>query len=377
MTTATRRTASVGGFTLLETVLATVIGGMVLAGALSMFVAISRTEKTMARVSRHMEELALTQQIFRRSFMTMVLAPTASVQDAVEEAEQDGEVTEVEMAGFPRPRLLLEFDAAPSIAAMQRAALLDGVRVRDPAGYGFGPQRLEIVLPDKPVPESMRLAPAAWSTGEKDDLIRAFDPSGVEIPDSESGLRGVFELRPDGARERVMEGYGIVPSTGLDPVPLTAAARTPAEGWTLWWRPIYGAEYTARQAGQAYDVDLMPSLLAEAVPLVRGIEAMRWTAFAAEDDPNDPDAPVITERWPEYAGTTVEDIPGYLEVELKTTSGAYANWMFELGWSLAEEASEEAPVGGEETPDEGQGGQDGQPAPQGLDSLNALDGAQS
>lgn len=363
------------GFTLLETVLATVIGGMVLAGSMSMFLAISRTEKTMARASRHMEELALTQQVFRRSFMTMVLAPTASVQDAVEEAEQDGEVTEAEMALFPRPRVLLEFDIAPSITAMQRAALLDGVRVRDPAGYGFGPQRLEIVLPDKPVPESMRLAPAAWSTGAGDDLIEAYDPSGVEIPDSETGLRGVFELRPDGARERVMEGYGIVPSTGLEPTPLTPAARAKADGWTLWWRPIYGEEYAARQAGQAYDVDLMPAMLAEAVPLVRGIEVMRWTAFAAEDDPNDPDAPVITERWPEYAGTTVEDIPGYLELELKTTSGSYANWMFEMGWSLAEESSEDVPAEDEETPEED--GQPEQTTPQGLDALNALDGAQS
>ncbi len=119
----------------------------------------------------------------------------------------------------------------------------------------------------------------------------------------------------------------------------------------------------------------MPAMLAEAVPLVRGIEVMRWTAFAAEDDPNDPDAPVITVRWPEYAGTTVEDIPGYLELELKTTSGSYANWMFEMGWSLAEESSEDAPAEDEETPEED--GQPEQTTPQGLDSLNALDGAQS
>lgn len=327
------------GFTLLETVLASVIGAVVLSAAFAMFLSVSRTERSMARASRHIEELGLTQQVLRRSFMTMVLASTETVRDAVEGAEEDGEVTPDESAALPRPRLLLAFDDAPSLGAMRTNAAIEGVQLADPAGYGFGPQRLEVVLPDKPVPESMRLMPAAWSTAPSDDLIQAFDPSGVAVPVSEAGLRGCFELRPDGARERVIEGYGLVVSRDLLPPPLTPAARTSPEGWTLWWRPMYGEEFAARQAGRVYDIDLMPSLLAEAVPLVRGIEVLRWTAFAAEDDPNDPDAPVIVERWPEYAASTVEDIPGYVEIELKTTSGTYANWMFELGWSLAEESS--------------------------------------
>jgi len=49
--------------------------------------------------------------------------------------------------------------------------------------------------------------------------------------------------------------------------------------------------------------------------------------------------------------------------------------MFEMGWSLAEEASEDTPAEGDETLDED--GQPEQTTPQGLDTLNALDGAQS
>jgi len=367
------------GFTLLETVLASVIGSLVLVAAFTLFIGMSRAEQTMSRASRQMEELALTQQVFRRSFMEMVLAPTSSVTDAIEEAEADGEVTEAELAAMPRPRLILEFDDAASVSTMMLYASLDGVRLADPAGYGYGPQRLEVVLPDKPVPESMRLFPAAWSSAPQDDLVRAFDPSGVEMPQEESGLRGCFELRPDGARERVMEGYGLSPSAGLEPRPLTPAARKPPEGWTLWWRPVYGEEYEARQNGRAYDVDLKPSLLAEAVPLIRGIKVIRWTAFAAEDDPDDPDAPVITERWPEYSGTTVEDIPGYLEVELETTSGTYANWMFEMGWSLAEEAVEDEPAddqGEDGDQPDGAAPQDDGLAPA-LEGLTEQSGAQS
>lgn len=367
------------GFTLLETVLASVIGSLVLAAAFTLFIGMSRAEQTMSRASRQMEELALTQQVFRKSFMEMVLAPTSSVTDAIEEAEADGEVTEDELAAMPRPRLILEFDNAASISTMMLYASLDGVRLADPAGYGYGPQRLEVVLPDKPVPESMRLFPAAWSSAPQDDLVRAFDPSGVQMPEEETGLRGVFELRPDGARERVMEGYGLSPSSGLEPRPLTPAARKPPEGWTLWWRPVYGEEYEARQNGRAYDVDLMPSLLAEAVPLIRGIKVLRWTAFAAEENPDDPDAPVITERWPEYSGTTVEDIPGYLEVELETTSGTYANWMFEMGWSLAEESVEDEPAddqGEDGDQPDGAAPQDDGLAPA-LDGLTGQSGAQS
>ncbi len=346
-------------FTLLETLLATVIGGMVLAGSLSLFLAMSRAEQTMARASRAMEELAITQQVLRRACMSMVLAGRDSVAELVEQAEEDGEVTPEEWAAFPRPRLVLEFDRAQSINAMRQTAMLDGATLYDPAGYGMGPQRLELVLPDKPVPESMRLFPAAWSTRPTDDVIEVFDPSGVERPEQENGVRGCFELRPDGARERVMEGYGFVPATGLRPPPQTPAARVPAQGWTLWWRPVYGEEYQARQNQEPFDIDLRPQLLAEAVPLVRGIRRLRCTAFAAEENTEDPTAPAIVERWPEYESTTVEDLPGYIEMEIETVSGTYSNWMFEMGWSLADEstgADETAPAGeeSEETDEDGQ-----------------------
>lgn len=346
------------GFTLLETILATVIGALVLAGAVSLFTALSRAERTMSRASQHLEDLALTQQILRRACMTMVLAGRATVQNALQQAEQDGEITPEERANLPRPRFLLEFDEAPSLGAMRSNAELDGTMLYDPAGYGLGPQRLELVLPDKPVPESMRLFPAAWVRAPSDDLVQAFDPSGVQRPSSEFGLRGCFELRPDGARERVMEGFGLVPAIGLSPRPRTPAARVPAEGWTLWWRPVYGEEYWARQRGEGFDIDRRPLLLAEAVPLVRGIRRLRWTAFAAEPDPDDRQAPAIVERWPRYDATTVEDLPGYVELEIETTTGTYANWMFEMGWSLADESSEQqtAPTGQPE-PTESTGGE--------------------
>ena len=358
------------GFTLLETVLASVVGSLVLAACFSMFMSMSKLEKSVNRASRQMEELALTQQVLRKSFLTMVLVGEQALQTAMSDVAVDGIVPESARAGLPRPRMLIEFDSALSINSMLMSAQIDGVRIADPSGFGMGPQRIEIVLPEKPVPESMRLFPAGWSSRPKDDLIAAFDPSGIERPEQESGLRGVFELRPDGARERVMEGYGITPATGLEPRPLTPAARRMPEAWTLWWRPVYGAEYEARQFGQPFDIDSMPELLVEAVPLIRGVRMMRVMVFAGEEDPDNPDAPLIVDRWSEYESTTTAQLPGYIEFELETTSGSYANWVFELAWSLADETiTQQAPGSGEDpqgdgdTPGQTPGGTNPQPQP--------------
>jgi prepilin-type N-terminal cleavage/methylation domain-containing protein len=346
------------GFTLLEMVLASVVGSMILLACFSLFVSMGRVEKSMNRASRQMEELALTQQILRKSFMTMTLLGTQALDNAMSEVAVDGVIPEEARPTLPRPRLIIEFDESPSIGGMITAAVLDGVTLADPGGFGIGPQRIEIVLPDKPVPESMRLFPRQWVSGPGDDLVAAFDPSGIGRPENESGVRGVFELRPDGARERVIEGYGITPATGLEPRPVTPAARTAPEGWTLWWRPVYGAEYDARQYQQPYDIDLTPAMLEEAVPLVRGIKTMRVYAFAAEENPDDPDAALDVQRWPQYEATTTGELPGYVGLEIETTSGMYADWVFEMGWSLAEETTAAAPADG--TGDPNADGPDGQ-----------------
>lgn len=345
---ATREPNRGRGFTLLETILASVIGSFVLLACFSLFVSMSRIEGSMNRASRQMEELALTQQIFRKSFMTIALIGEQALESRVSELAVDGIVPESERMNIPRSRLIIEFDQAPSIAAMGVSAQLDGVQLRDPAGYDAGPQFIEMVLPDKPVPESMRLFVPQWSSGPADDLVEAFDPSGFSRPEEESGVRGIFELRPSGARERVMEGYGIVPATGLEPTPLTPAAREAPDGWTLWWRPMYGEEYWARQSGLPFDVDSNPSMLEEAVPLIRGVKSMRVFAFAAEENPEGADLPPIRQRWPAYEASTAAELPGYVEIEIATTGGMVANWVFEMGWSITDESLGEpdaAPTG--------------------------------
>mgnify|MGYP001794999838 CR=1 FL=1 len=363
------------GFTLLETILASVIGSFVLLGCFSLFLSMSRVENSMNRASRQMEELAMTQQILRKSFMTIALIGEQALEAKQSELAVDGVIPVEQLPNLPRPRFIVEFDNAPSIAGMVTSAFMDGVELRDPSGFDSGPQFIEIVLPDKPVPESMRLFVPRWSSSPTDDLVEAFDPSGISRPQEESGVRGIFELRPGGARERVMEGYGVTPATGLEPRPLTPDAREAPDGWTLWWRPVYGEEYAARQTGVPFDVDSNPTLLEEAVPLIRGVRRMQVYAFAAEEDPANPDGPPIRERYPAYDASTTAQLPGFVEFIIETTGGLTAEWVFEMGWSITDESFGDpaAPEGGENP----EGGADGSPAEEQLPDDTGLVGERS
>jgi hypothetical protein len=85
-------------------------------------------------------------------------------------------------------------------------------------------------------------------------------------------------------------------------------------------------------------VDSQPALLEEAVPLLRGVSGMVIYAFAAEENPEGEDAPLIRQRWPAYEASTASELPGYVEMEITTTGGMAVSWVFELGWSITDEA---------------------------------------
>lgn len=79
-------------------------------------------------------------------------------------------------------------------------------------------------------------------------------------------------------------------------------------------------------------------LLEEAVPLVRGVRRMQVFAFAAEEDPDNPDGPPKRERYPAYTASTAAELPGYIEFILETTGGINAEWVLEMGWSITDES---------------------------------------
>ncbi len=103
-------------------------------------------------------------------------------------------------------------------------------------------------------------------------------------------IRGVLELRPEG------------------------------RAWALWWRPV-------DERGAPIRNDHESNRELSALRLCGGLTSCLWKAFYRGD------------RLTTYQATWSNDLPAYLEVEVATTAGLYANWVFEIGWTTAAETT--------------------------------------
>ncbi len=300
------------GFTLLETILASTVASLVLLAAMSMFLTVARTERTLAARYDQTTEMAWLQATARRALLSLVMAPNSTL-------DQDGNVITPDGEQPPRGRILLVPDP------LAEAYLASGRWTR-PLGTAQM-QRLEVVLDAPPVPDALLGPAAGWASRAPAD---AMDFSLADIAGEDTGgVRGVFELRPDGVREQLMRSAGLAARDW--PV---RADDDPAGGWTLWWREYSVAEIGALTAGAAMQPDdiLTPEgqeRLMRAYPLVRGVDSLRWQVF---DD---------NKRLETYAGLAQKQLPAYFELEIRTTGGKYANWMFEVGWRVGIEPTED------------------------------------
>lgn len=321
------RTGSRRGFTLVETILAATLGSMVLLGTVSVFTLAARSERTLAARFDQTEQMARMQVTLRRSMLTLVMKENATgVQDDASVSTGLQELLEP----VERPRILLVPDEiVNSMIELGRTGPTGAASV----------QRLEVVLSAPPLPNALLGPAAGWASPVS---IDALDFSLADLEgENTGGLRGVFELRPDGQRERLMR------SVGLDredwPVPDAASQ---IDGWTLWWRPMTLEEIDHLNAGGEWLTDEVLTeagqrRLAGAAPLLRGITELRWQFY---DD---------RQMLESYAGLEMNDLPAYVTLELRTASGLYANWMLEMGWTVgadpnAEEDEDNADGGGAE-----------------------------
>lgn len=157
----------------------------------------------------------------------------------------------------------------------------------DPSLVASGPepiQSLEIVL---------RTPPAAFSLAQT-----ITEEEAAAIEETRSAVRGVFELRPedDGA------------------------------GYELWWRPLLpSGEPMSPSDTDARDLS--------ALRLAGDITGLRWQMLKTRVG-----ADTLTrDRLIEHQATWVDELPAYIELEVATEQGVYANWMFEIGWTLGPE----------------------------------------
>ncbi|MCA9303890.1 MAG: prepilin-type N-terminal cleavage/methylation domain-containing protein [Phycisphaerales bacterium] len=300
------------GFTLIETVVASSIGAIVLVGCFAVFAASSRMDRAFNDRFERAADLNVAQLTMRRAMMALQMEENQSTR-----VTSQGENTE-DLGPEPRDRMILELD--PGTQADKS---------------GWIPQRFEVVLATPPI--AMNLAPvsAGWVR-----MLQTEDSLDFSSPDGSGGaMRSVFELRRTNEREGVMLQTGLIDSqmyesmTGEQPAfgERGSGADEPAEGWTLWWRPILRAEASALEYGAVPYADNQGTTeeirtrLASAVPVARGIDRCRWQLFKGD------------EMIDLYSGKTMTDLPAYAVFELQMLSGQYATWMFEVDWVLGDD----------------------------------------
>ncbi|MEL7483973.1 MAG: prepilin-type N-terminal cleavage/methylation domain-containing protein [Planctomycetota bacterium] len=170
--------------------------------------------------------------------------------------------------------------------------------------------RLEVVL-SRPLLDRPRPVTAAQASGDAASLAVV---SAEQLP----GHRGAFELRRD-----------------------------PEEAFpSLWWVPMVPRDVPM---GVVFDERSLPPPRR----LCRAVRGLTWTAF------------IDSRRVPLVRAIEKVQLPAYVELEIETAGGGYANWMFELGWTIGPEL--EAPPSETPTPDGegggGAGGGDGEEQP--------------
>jgi hypothetical protein len=173
-----------------------------------------------------------------------------------------------------------------------------------------GVQRLEVLVSRTPVPPGFGRS----NTVEVMEAMTAL-PTGPQ--------RGAFELRPDVS----------TPAAALGDAN-TVDMNNP--GWTLWWRPL--PPNVGEQAPDPYAMD--PAQDPAAVVIATGLQECQWQAYKTVTDP-------VTgkskgrEKISEMEASSLQDLPAYFEMSVRTVSGQTAKWMFEVGWSNGPEVLDE------------------------------------
>lgn len=328
------------GFTLIEVSLALVLSGLVLAGCLSVFVALRNAESTFAARFERTNELDITRTSFSRALLSLQMREAEA--STVVRAGSEAETTQAE-EDTDRPRIILETDPAV-----------------EPDSTGWLPQRLEVVCATPPVPSGLASRAAEWYTAASKEESLDFSA----LDGSQGITRGVFELRHAGTRERVMQRLGLMSANDAYMTEEELQAQLDPNAppnWTLWWRPILTdeAEQLLSGYGPLPDTvgteDEIRARLAGAIPLLRNIERCIWEMYKEDEFIN------------EHVGTEMEDLPAYAQFEVILNNQQYASWMFEIDWVIGDDPIDVASGGsvddgtGDDADDPAGGGNNGGP----------------
>jgi prepilin-type N-terminal cleavage/methylation domain-containing protein len=331
------------GFTLLELMLAVVVGSMVVVLSIALLTSIERSNGMMGQRTEQTAEMQVARLVMNRAFNTILASqPPQNQGRAPAVARAEGEPAPPPER-LQAPRVMLDIDTSAG-GVMERREL-------DGSITSQGVQRLEIVLLDSPVPPAIDVDPFALARLAKreadrksrateqpaegqDESLDAADtvdepstdapPTDDEASTEENAvedgdlrvraIRGVFEFREQlvtaARREQLRES---VKNKRI---------------YELWWRPMASPtsaeEWTAMSRGERM---IETVRLGKPVRLAGDITFARWRMF---DD---------REKRTTYEATQYNQLPAYAEFEVETTVGLRHQWLFEIGWAIGPETS--------------------------------------
>ena len=298
------------GFTLLEVLLSTVLGSLVVLAGLSVMATLARVDRTLGIRSRATTEMATTHVILQKMFRATVLSnvdqtPGAAPEEGDEQVEQPEEVSPARFAQELRTRQDMTLVPAHWLRGIDDdrawATNADGERVALP----------RIIIRPDVSPSLVRAAADLGFTGVMQSLeIVTSEPPG--------GMRWPSLLTPEEAevmRSRIIASRGLLE---VRPEP-----EDDGVSWSLWWRPLMPDGRPFPGDGEYGDENY-------GLKLVSGLREYRWQVF-------------YRGQWLEqFHATNGVDIPAYIQLRIATTSGMEATWLFEVGGTPGPEAVDPA-----------------------------------
>lgn len=329
-----------GGFTMLEVMLAVILGAMVLTTALGVFTALQRTSRRNEERLQTAMELAQAHRAVELALRTMILSDTrAPVPAAASIPGQPAPATppapDPADETFARPRVILSRDESLPpmywVDGQGRTVKLDAQRLeitieRPPVfaepgpGETYTPNVRRVYASRHQRDRDRRLEERRADREEPGDELEE-NPYDDTEPAIAAGVRGVFALRWDEDR----------PRPGELPKPEGGS-------WSLWWRtlpPIVDVPGMERIEGLSNE-ELERNPMYRPVLLASNLRWCKWEAVRAG------------ETLTEFTSTWWEDLPAYVTLEIQTYTGKWSKWMFEVQGTRGKEPG--TPLDGARTP---------------------------
>lgn len=298
---------SARAFTLLEVALASLLGLVVVMASFGVFTAIDRTDAMLRARAAQAGELERLHVVMSRAFLTFVVAERAPTTPArpPQDEQRPGQTPAPSPGGRTNPARTPGSPSQPQRDADGSAAASSGqsASVAPTTREAPAPTRPRVSLYTDPNLASSAMMRRAGVQG--DVRPQRFEMLLADAPIRDSGAPGTSVVEDDlPAAPELLTPVGRVVRGAFELRPTeTNDGREIPGSWSIWWVQADGD-------GRA----------TSSIRVAEGLSYVHWRCFQKR------------ERLDTYQAIGSTELPAYIEMDVETTSGLTASWMFEIGW---------------------------------------------